>query len=212
MPSGDSITVGAQSTDTGGYRVPLFRISLEEGKAVTFVGPSGAGPDTVDGVPFPEDHDGHSGYVIDTIDTRKGLLPLVEPNLDEFRPHIMLLMIGTNDINSQLELPTAPKRLAALIDVVTSTSPETLLIVAKLVPTRTDSLNVDVEAFNAALAELVTERVATGKHIAMVDMYAAFTANPNYKEELLYDGLHPSDDGYAAMAQVWYDAVSAFLH
>ncbi len=212
MPSGDSITVGAQSTDTGGYRVPLFRAALESEKNITFVGPSGAGPATVDGVTFPENHDGHSGYIIDTIDTRKGLLPLVEQNLEKFSPHIMLLMIGTNDINTELELESAPTRLAAVIDKVTETSPETLLVVAQLIPTRTDSLNVDVQAYNAAMKALVAERAQAGKHIVLVDMYSAFTRNQSYKDQLLFDGLHPNDAGYAVMADVWYDAIEAFLH
>jgi lysophospholipase L1-like esterase len=212
MPSGDSITVGAQSTDTGGYRVPLFHTTHSKKQSITFVGPSAAGPATVDGVPFPSAHNGHSGYVIDTIGTRKGLLPLMEPNLQKYTPHIVLLMIGTNDVNDQLDLPTAPDRLASLIDGVTSTAPDALLVVAQITPTRTDSLNVDVKAFNAAIPNLVAERAKAGKHIVMVDMHSAFTANANYKTALLFDGLHPTDAGYAVMAQTWYKAISGFLH
>jgi lysophospholipase L1-like esterase len=211
MPSGDSITVGAQSTDTGGYRVPLFRIAHQSGKSLTFVGPSGAGPETVDGLPFPENHDGHSGYVIDTIGTRKGLLPLVAGNLTNFKPHIVLLMIGTNDINTQLELAAAPSRLASVLDAVTDGAPDALLVVAELIPTRTDALNEDVRTFNKAVSTLVAERVSAGKHVVRVDMYGAFTASANYKTALLFDGLHPNDAGYAVMAEVWYDAIGAFL-
>jgi hypothetical protein len=211
MPSGDSITVGAQSTDTGGYRVPLFRTSLAKKQNLTFVGPSGAGPATVDGVAFPDAHDGHSGYIIDTVDTRKGLAPLMEQNLKAHTPHIVTLMIGTNDVNSRVDLPNAPARLAALIDVITATAPDTLLVVAQLIPTRTDALNTDVQAFNAAIAKLVDERIKAGKHIVLVDMYAAFTTNANYKTALLFDGLHPNDAGYEVMAKTWYAAVSGFL-
>lgn len=212
MPSGDSITVGAQSTDTGGYRVPLFLLARESGKTFTFVGPSGAGPETVDGVPFPDAHDGHSGYVIDTIDTRKGLLPLVAQNVANFSPHIVLLMIGTNDLNSELEVDTAPDRLAEVVDAFTQGAPQALLVLAQLIPTRTDTLNAEVEAFNAELPELVASRVAQGKHVLLVDMYSAFTENPSYKDELLFDGLHPNDAGYAVMADTWFDAVASYLH
>jgi lysophospholipase L1-like esterase len=212
MPSGDSITMGSPNPDRGGYRVPLFRLMLDDNRLMTFVGPSGVGPGTVDGVPFPDAHDGHSGYVIDTIDTRKGLTPLMEDNLANFTPHIVLLMIGTNDINAQLDLPNAPARLTALVDLVTTTAPDTLLVVAQIVPTREDALNSDVEAFNAAVAGIVAERAAAGRHILLVDMYGAFTANADYKSELLADGLHPSDAGYAVMAQVWHDAIDEFLY
>ncbi|MGC4087567.1 MAG: SGNH/GDSL hydrolase family protein [Polyangiaceae bacterium] len=212
MPSGDSITVGAQSTDTGGYRVPLFRAAvLTNKKNMTFVGPSGAGPATVDGVAFPDSHDGHSGYIIDTIDTRKGLSPLMVQNLTTHTPHIVLLMIGTNDVNTQLDLPNAPQRLAALVDKVSATAPNTLLVVAQLIPTRTDSLNTDVQTLNSAIATLVAERAKAGKHILLVDMYKAFTANSNYKTALMFDGLHPNDAGYEVMAKTWYAAISAYL-
>ena len=212
MASGDSITVGAQSTDTGGYRVALFHTALQHSKQLTFVGPSGAGPSSVDNVPFPDKHDGHSGYIIDTVDSRKGLLPLMAGNLDKFKPNIVLLMIGTNDMNSNVDIPGAPARLAKLLDLVTTSAPDTLLVVAQLIPTRTDSLNDSVKKFNAELVNLVKARAQQGKHIVSVDMYGAFTANANYKTAWLFDGLHPNDAGYAKMADVWYPAISGFLH
>jgi len=129
-------------------------------------------------VAFPDAHDGHSGYIIDTIDTRKGLLPLMQQNLIAFAPHIVLLMIGTNDVNTQLDLPGAPARLEALVDIVTTTAPDSLLVLAQLIPTRADELNSDVQAFNAQIPEMVAERVAAGQHIVVVDMYTAFVANP----------------------------------
>jgi lysophospholipase L1-like esterase len=211
MASGDSITLGAQSTDTGGYRVSLFSTTLKNKKAVTFVGPSGAGPATVNGVAFPDAHDGHSGYIIDTVGSRKGILPLMAQNLTKHAPHIVLLMIGTNDVNSQVELSNAPTRMANLVDLITTTAPNTLLVVAQLIPTRTDSLNTDVQTFNASIKTLVSARANAGKHVVLVDMYSAFTANANYKTEWLFDGLHPNDAGYAVMTKVWYPAISGLL-
>jgi lysophospholipase L1-like esterase len=149
--------------------------------------------------------------VIDTIGTRKGLLPLMAPNAKQYMPHIVLVMIGTNDINDQLEVATAPDRLASLIDDTSAAAPDALVVVAQLIPTRTDSLNVEVQAYNAAIPAMVSARANAGKHITTVDMYSAFTANPNYKNALLFDGLHPNDAGYALMAQVWYRAISKYL-
>ncbi|HET6283411.1 MAG TPA: hypothetical protein VFH73_20810 [Polyangia bacterium] len=47
--------------------------------------------------------------------------------------------------------------------------------------------------------------------MAMVDMYAAFTANPNYKTALLRDALHPTLAGYDVMGQIWYAALKTLL-
>ncbi|HSC89011.1 MAG TPA: SGNH/GDSL hydrolase family protein, partial [Polyangiaceae bacterium] len=162
-------------------------------------------------VSFPDSHDGHSGYVIEPLGGRKGLLPLIPANTSKFTPHVVLLHIGTNDLNSELEVASAPQRLARVIDAFLIGAPDALLVVAQLIPTRTDSLNDAVETYNAATAELVAARVASGKHIVLVDHYSAFQENPKYRDDYLFDGLHPNDAGYAAMADVWYEAISRFL-
>lgn len=54
-------------------------------------------------------------------------------------------------------------------------------------------------------------RIAAGKHVMVVDMYAAFTANPNYKVAYMADHLHPNDEGYRVMGNVWWDAISPVL-
>ena len=54
-------------------------------------------------------------------------------------------------------------------------------------------------------------RVAAGKHILVVDMYAAFTANASYKTTIMYDELHPNDAGYVIMGQTWYNAIKSYL-
>ena len=117
-------------------------------------------------------------------------------------------MIGTNDVNTQLELSAAPTRLARVLDTVLDGAPNSLLVVAKLIPTRTDALNDDVRAYNTAMEGLVAARAAAGKHVVLVDMYAAFTQNPSYKEALLFDGLHPNDAGYARLAALTFPAAS----
>ena len=42
-------------------------------------------------------------------------------------------------------------------------------------------------------------------------MYAAFTANTNYKTALMNDELHPNSAGYVVMASTWYAAISSYL-
>jgi lysophospholipase L1-like esterase len=120
-------------------------------------------------------------------------------------------MIGTNDVNISLDLANAPTRLGALLDRITADEPNALLVVAKITPTTTDTTNARVQTYNNAIPGLVQARAAAGKHIALVDMYAAFTANTSYKTALMNDDLHPNDAGYVVMAQTWYAAIKAFL-
>jgi lysophospholipase L1-like esterase len=208
MPLGDSITF-ADLAPGAGYRVALFRLAGTDGKAITFVGSQTNGPTTVDGKPFPRQNEGHSGYIISG--GANGIAELVDASLAMYKPNIVLLMIGTNDVDRNLNLPNAPARLGALLDKIIQDAPAALLVVAKMVPGQNDGFTANVRAYNDAIPALVQQRVAAGKHVAMVDMYTAFTANPNYKTALLRDALHPTLAGYDVMGQVWYAALKNLL-
>jgi lysophospholipase L1-like esterase len=216
MPIGDSITLGSHSTG-GGYRVELFRQSLMDSKKITFVGRNSNGPATVvvngSSTTFPPSHEGYSGYTIDTnaAANRTGISTVVDAALEAGKPHIVLLMIGTNDVDNDLDLANAPTRLGNLLDRITTMAPNALLVVAKITPTKTDATNTKVRSYNTAIPGLVQTRTSAGRHIVVVDMYAAITANANYKAAWLDDDLHPNDAGYVVLGQTWYAGIKAYL-
>lgn len=211
LPFGDSITDGFNVP--GGYRMQLFRASLENGQNITFVGSSSNGPNDVDGTPFPRDHEGHSGFTIDDAPAagREGIRQFVVSSMSAYEPHVVVLKIGTNDLNTNFEVATAPQRLAELVDFIFEQNSDVLLVLTQIVPSRNDGLNQRVEDYNGAFDAIVDDNVAQGRHMLLVDMYGTFTSNPNYKSELLADDLHPSTVGYDLMGQVFYDTLSEFL-
>jgi len=216
MPLGDSITDGVGSSSPGGgYRVELFREAITAMKQLTFVGRNANGPNTLtiggQSRSFPRNHEGYSGYTIDPGGGRDGISPLVDGAITMFKPHIILLMIGTNDVNLSLDLTQAPTRLGTLLDQLIADAPNTLIVVAKLTPTTNDTTNGRVRTYNDAIPALVKTRADAGKHVGLVDMYAAFTANSSYKTALMNDELHPNDAGYVLMAQSWYAAIQGSL-
>jgi lysophospholipase L1-like esterase len=211
MPLGDSITYGFSSTTTGGYRVELFQKALSAHQTITFVGSQSTGPMTVGGFPFPRANEGHSGYTIDNGGGRMGIQPLVPMAIQTYKPHIVTLMIGTNDVDIQLELSGAPTRLGHLLDTILATDPNLLLVVAQITPTQDDAENTRDVTYNGAIPGLVAARAQQGKHIAVVDMYSAFTANANYKTQYLANKLHPNDAGFVVMGDVWYAAIGTLL-
>jgi lysophospholipase L1-like esterase len=212
MPLGDSITDGFTPL-AGGYRIELFHQMLLNNKAITFVGTLANGPAMVDAQPFPRRHEGHNGFTIDDAPVfgRLGISPLVDQSIRTYRPHIILLMIGTNDIDLNNNVATAPMRLGALMDRIVVDSPDALLAVATIVPTRTDAENLRFTAYDAAIPAVVRQRAAAGKHVVLVDNHAAFLANPNYKTAWLADNLHPTPAGYAVLGQMWYAAIGSFV-
>jgi lysophospholipase L1-like esterase len=211
MPLGDSITDGAGSSHGGSYRVELFHLANVNNKALTFVGSHESGPNTVDNKPFPKKQEGHSGWTIDDGADRQGLYDEIENWIEADVPHIVTLMIGTNDVDLNLDLNNAPMRLGLLLDRIAMSAPNALIVLAQIVPTTNDTTNQRVQTYNAAMPALVEARADAGKHIILVDMYGAYTANANYKSEYMNDALHPKDAGFTVMANVWYDAIGNLL-
>jgi lysophospholipase L1-like esterase len=128
-----------------------------------------------------------------------------------YTPHIITLMIGTNDLNGNIDVADAPNRLGALLDSIYGVNPNVLVVLAQIVPSRTDGLNQTVRNYNSAMPAPVSQRVAAGRHLILVDMYEAFTRDANYKNSLLGDNLHPNEAGYTRMAETWYAALEPYL-
>jgi lysophospholipase L1-like esterase len=212
MPFGDSITQGYNVN--GGYRAPLFQLAHSAGHDITFVGSaSDYAVATVDGVPFPKNHEGHGGYTIEDNPghNTKGIAPFVATSMPAYTPHVVTLMIGTNDINGNIDVSTAPARLGALLDSIHAANEDVLIVLAQMVPTGNDGTNQAVRTYNEAMPALVSARTAMGHHLILVDMYGAFTKNASYKTALMGDGLHPNQAGYELMAETWYSALEPYL-
>ncbi|MGK3962005.1 SGNH/GDSL hydrolase family protein [Sorangium sp. So ce118] len=197
LPLGDSITDGVGVQGGGGYRIELFKKARAAGQNITFVGSLLNGPAMVDGVAFPRAHEGHSGWKINQI---AGLVPT--PALAD-HPHIVLLHAGTNDLTQNDNLPMAPQRVGALLDKIFDSSPDTLVVVAQIIPIT--FADPTVVTYNNALADIVETRAAAGKHVVLVDMHTGFPAAE------LPDRIHPNEAGYARMANTWYAAIEDLL-
>ncbi len=196
LPLGDSITFGIQFE--GAYRVELFTKAVSANKKITFVGSQMNGPTTVAGMTFPPSHEGHSGFTIDQ------MVPFVTSDA-QYAPNIILLHIGTND--TYMTNPGgAPMRLQNLVDMLLAKYPDTLLVVAKIVPYPSQMTNVNT--FNATIPGLVTSRAGMGKHILLADLNTEF----NVPTMLSSDTIHPNQTGYNFMGDTWYSVIGSYLH
>lgn len=143
-----------------------------------------------------DDHEGHSGALIDEI------ADYAEDILDE-RPNVVLLMAGTNDCNSRKDVDNMPNRLGNLIDEITDACPDAAVIVAQLTPISNDDSEDAVQEFNAAIPDLVSDRVNDGKKVLTVNMSDSLTTDD------LEEGLHPNDEGYEKMSKVWLSGIES---
>jgi lysophospholipase L1-like esterase len=205
LPLGDSITEGfGASGNVGGYRIELFRQTVMASQNITFVGNLNNGPATVEGKTFPKKHEGHGGWTISQISG------IADSTLSTNKPDIVLLKIGTNDVNGT-GAASAPTNLRNLIDQITIDVPSALLVVSSIIPIMNDTTNQKVKTYNATIPTAVSEAAAAGKHVIFVDSYAAFVADSSWKTKYMTDNLHPNDAGYVVLGQTWYAAISSVL-
>ncbi|WP_406465970.1 ricin-type beta-trefoil lectin domain protein [Streptomyces sp. NBC_00111] len=190
MPLGDSITDGIGSSTGNGYRGPLWSELNAGGYALDFVGSSRAGS-----MQDP-DNEGHSGWRIDQISS------IADASLSRYRPNVVTLMIGTNDLGQNYQVPTAADRLSALIDQVTTTAPDATVLVASLTVSTNSTIEANRGAFNQRIPGMVQTKQAAGKHVRHVDMGGLTTGD-------LADGLHPNDAGYRKMSAAFRDGIAA---
>ncbi|MER7927354.1 ricin-type beta-trefoil lectin domain protein [Streptomyces sp. NPDC096057] len=190
MPLGDSITWGVGSPSGNSYRGFLADQLSAEGHALDFVGSGRNGT-----MPDP-DNEGHSGWRIDQI---AGIADAV---LAGYRPNVVTLEIGTNDLNGGYQVPTAPDRLRALIDQITRDAPDATVLVGTVIVSTSGTEEAVRPAFNAKLPGIVQAEQAAGKHVRLVDMNALTTAD-------LSDALHPNDNGFRKMADAFNAGVQA---
>jgi lysophospholipase L1-like esterase len=195
LPFGDSITDGFGTP--GGYRMEFFSLARDDMHEITYVGSLQNGPADVDGVMFPRRHEGHSGWRINQ------LLDLTPSPGFNTIPHIVLLMIGTNDVINNDALGQAPARLGNLLDEIIEAAPNALIVVAKLTPM--GQSDAQIQTYNNAIPGIVADRVGMGKHLIVVDQYTGFPMNE------LADGIHPNPAGYTRMAGVWYTVIEPYL-
>ena len=195
MPLGDSITYGKGSSTEGGYRFQLWNDLRVRGFPIDFVGSLQSGP-----ARFDRENEGHPGWTINHIAAQ------VVNWLMTYRPHIILLHIGTNDFVRNDDPTQAPARLSQLLNLITTTLPGATVIVAQILPLpRSARLNAEVVAYNATIPSIVQADVAQHKHVEYVDMYHAVPPS------MLPDQIHPNDAGYVLMAKVWLYALLPLL-
>ncbi len=206
MPLGDSITYGwtdidyqqGQTNAEDGYRGPLWWNFQANSMLVDMVGPN------MSGDIYLPDHD-HAGYPNYRSDQISALLPgLLAAN----HPDAILLMAGTNDIFQEAQpAQHVADSITDMIETVRQMSPSTHLYVATLMPINQakDGEPGDaamVATVNAAIATAVSQAIAAGDNVSLVDMSGMTLSD-------IADAAHPTTDGYAKLAQIWYNAILA---
>lgn len=234
MCVGDSITDGYW--EQGGYRKYLYQSLIENGFNIDMVGDKGSNEENSNGIYYDGNYCGYSGYAIKNIsgtENRNGIYEvLVNGNLIEScNPDIVLLQIGTNDILSAYN-DGIIDRLDELVTYILSYMENTdnTLFVSTIpdidvatveswlwaygdekwnnsLEDFTQIIQNYIDSYNSQLKNLVTDKQANGcKNIQFADIHSVL----DYKTDL-YDGVHPSEEGYQKMGNYWNQVLTEYL-
>lgn len=197
MPLGDSISMG--SNYPGAYRIELERLFRENSIDPIFVGSQSNGPSELQS----KNHEGHSGWTISQITA------ITEDRLRMYRPDVVLLMIGTNDMaNASLSTPpdvtAALERLEDLVEIIFHSQAGVRLILSTIPPT-TQFWNEFVVEYNKGIRDIYIDQLNSGHNIRFSDSYSALTvADLDLNDGV--GGAHPLQVGYGKIAGAWFQA------
>ena len=221
MPLGDSITYGM--ADEGGYRKFLWQFLKQKGyDNIDFVGPEGkdSATFTYNGqqVSYDDNHAGYSGYTITNLPggwmgQLNGILETMQQGdyITKFAPDIILLQIGTNDINNG-HLDGSEERLHQLLDYLREKMPADGTIFLTTIPDlgnmgwggNSAETNQNIAKYNELIKKVADDYAA--KHVIFADIHSTIDASVD-----LADGVHPNAGGYEKMGKYWSEQIDAYL-
>ena len=179
LPMGDSITQGQGSCS---YRTPL--IQLLQNNSVEFLGKLGVdSTHSQDCSDTNFEHEGRAGSrTLEWLETDGNGQSRTFGLANVWRPDIVLLHIGSNDINRGEKAGVFDQstgvgtetigRIDEMLDHVFAGSPATTIYVADLIPWPADPLvDANIDLLRVEIHKMVTHRAASGEKVTLVSVY-----------------------------------------
>ncbi len=193
MPLGDSITHGEHgSNPLGGFRDDLAELLLSHSINFTMVGTLN------DGVSAYPWHEGHPGKTADYLATN------IDTWLRATFPDIVILHIGTNDINSLYSNTDIRDDIERVLENIWNFNPNIPVLLCSVIP-RNDGYNATNTDLCRLIQQLATKKLAENKPIRYVGQNEVWVSNTSWKWDYLYDAFHPNNDGYHVMGEVYFN-------
>ncbi len=218
MPAGDSITFGMG--DTGGYRKYLDYFLKEKGyNNFDFVGPEGKNSASFNyngkSVTYDDNHAGYSGYTIKQNSGFGSLYDVLKQKnaIKQAQPDIVLLIIGTNDMNGNRATSACEQDLRDLVDYILTDMPSDGMLFLSTIPELGGGMfggggdrSAQIASYNAAVKKVAEEYKSNGKRVTFADIHGCLNGTAD-----LGDGVHPNAVGYEKMGKYWAGVIDEYL-
>ena len=194
--AGDSITDGLDATDS--YRARLKLDLAARGIEAEFVGGRSGEYNHASTLK----HQGIPGLRVEQ------LADQLDGWVDEFKPDLVLIMIGSNNIWMDYDIAPAQQALRTLLDGVTTRHPAVRFIDSNIPPVDWPEWGEHVKTFNTIFP--VMEKELRRDNLSFVDSYSKIDPQTDLFARLSNgneDRIHPNFQGQAKIAQVWADAI-----
>lgn len=137
--------------------------------------------------------------------------------LEHANPHLVLLMLGTNDVRSDGDHTPTPRflrNMRRILELIAAhRNPDTTIpavILATIPPISSGQLELFDQDSRRRVEEEINpaiRQLARQHHLQLADVHGFF-----HRRIELMDGVHPSPQGYRALGGFLFQAASAFLH
>jgi lysophospholipase L1-like esterase len=195
MPAGDSITHGLDTTRFAdpldplivGYRGNLYGYARSAGMDFNYIGSQSSG----DGTLPNHSHEGNNGFTNAQIQAR------LATSIPTYKPNIILLMGGTNDISRGDSGATVADAMKTLLESIYTADKSIVTLVAPIPPfSSAGDYNTRRGDYNALLPGVIQTRQMAGQFVRLAPMGTVSVV-----------GDHPDPAGYVTIAQGWWAAL-----
>ena len=134
-------------------------------------------------------------------DETSDILARIKPDMLDYKPDVMIMMIGINDINNKnILIDELKQNMAKIIDITKENNIEPMIInLSFITEDLNNSKNIEVEEYNKFLANLAKE-----KGFQLIDVHTPLKAEIEKHQNdglvVMEDDLHLNDAGNTIVA------------
>ena len=210
MPMGDSVTARGDTPESS-YRYWLYTDLVNAGFTdFNFVGNQNGVSDGSPANSWPDENYEGGGTANDAWGTQDGIDNI--GNANSFSPDIVLLDLGANDFNPDIDNKSNEAEVTANLETIiqglAAANPNIIVVLAK--PTHWVTTDKPTKRFMSGLSSAVSKAAKAekqaGVNVITVDLSSGFNARKDTK-----DGTHPNVSGEQKIANKYFKILKKLL-